>query len=242
MRIVLAALIMAVLSPLVTPAQGQSQTPAAVPAPAPSQNATPAPPEAAAPGAVKAAGTTPCPSLQNQAADTTPRQYVEVWNTGKFDQVDCMISPPTIIVSRGGRVLLRADNLQKVVTAWRKSMPDLHFKIEDTIIQGDKVAMRLSFTGSYKERLFPNTAKPSPNVPRTVRATEMLMFLLKDGRIQEIWEEYDEIRMRLEMGGFWRSNQELEAMAARDAQAAKPAPVEAPPATEAAPPATPPKP
>lgn len=236
MRIVLAALIMTLLSPSVTPAQGQSQTPTAAPAPAPSQNATPAPPQAAAAGAAKAEAIPPCPSLENQGADTAPRKYVDVWNTGNFDQVECMLSPPTIIVTRGGRVLLRRDNLQKVVTAWRTSMPDLHFKIEDTIIQGDKVAMRLSFTGSYKERLFSNTAKPSPDVPRTVRATEMLMFLLKDGKIKEIWEEYDEIRMRLEMGGFWRTNQELEAMAARDAQAAKSAPVEAPPATEATPP------
>jgi predicted ester cyclase len=242
MRIALAALIVALLSPLVTLAQGQSQVPAAAPAPAPSQNAAPAPPETGTPAAVKPEAATPCPPVDNQGADTMPRKYVDVWNTGNFDQVECLISPPAIIVTRGGRVLLRPDTLQKVVTAWRKSMPDLHFKIEDTIIQGDKVAMRLSFTGSYKERLFGNTAKPSPDVPRTVRATEMLMFLLKDGKIKQIWEEYDEIRMHLEMGGFWRTNQELEAMAAHDAQAAKTAPVEAPPATEAPSAATPPKP
>ena len=86
-------------------------------------------------------------------------------------------------------------------------MPDLNFKIEDTIIQGDKVAMRLTLTGTYKTQLFPftalpGTALPGP-VPGKIRATEMLMFQLKDGKIAEIWEEYDEVAMRYQMGGVW---------------------------------------
>lgn len=139
--------------------------------------------------------------------------------------------------------------LRKVITVWRRAMPDLNFKIEDTVIQGDTVAMRLSFSGSYKERLFSNTAVPAPNNPRTVRATEMLIFHLKKGKIQQVWEEYDEVRMRTQMGGFWRTNEELEAAAASDAQSSKPAPVEAPPdepspvpPVETPPAAAPPKP
>jgi len=152
-----------------------------------------------------------------------PRRYVELWNTGNFDQMESIFSPPVIMVSHGNRVLLTPEMLRRVVTTWRKSMPDLNFKIEDTIIEGDKVAMRLSFTGSYKERLFAGTAAPTPEVPRTVRATEMLMFHLKDGKINQIWEEYDEVRMRMLMGGSWHTNQELEAAAGRA--------TEAPPAT-----------
>lgn len=134
------------------------------------------------------------------------------------------------MVSHGNRVLLTAEMLRRVVTAWRKSMPDLNFKIEDTIIEGDKVAMRLTFTGSYKERLFAGTAAPTPEIPRTVRATEMLLFHLKDGKINQIWEEYDEVRMRIAMGGSWHTNEELDAIG----RSSKPTPTEAPSA--AAPP------
>ena len=155
----------------------------------------------------------------NQPSDSMPRRYVELWNTGNFDQMESIFSPPVIMVSHGNRVLLTPEMLRRVVTTWRKSMPDLNFKIEDTIIEGDKVAMRLSFTGSYKERLFAGTAAPTPEVPRTVRATEMLMFHLKDGKINQIWEEYDEVRMRMLMGGSWHTNQELEAAAGRATEA-----------------------
>lgn len=168
-------------------------------------------------------------SADTQQPDSMPRRYVELWNTGNFDQMESLFSPPVAMVSRGNRVLLSYEMLRRVITSWRKSMPDLNFKIEDTIVQGDKVAMRLSFTGSYKERLFAGTATPTPENPRTVRATEMLMFHLKDGKINQIWEEYDETRMHYEMGGSWHTNQELDEASQ---QSSKPAPV----VTPAAPP------
>ena len=157
------------------------------------------------------------------------RRYVELWNTGNFDQMESLFTPPVVMVSRGNRVLLTFEMLRRVITAWRKSVPDLNFKIEDTIVEGDKVALRLSFTGSYKERLFAGTAVPTPEIPRTVRATEMLMFHLKDGKINQIWEEYDEVRMRVEMGGSWHTNEELEAAAGRASKPPTAAPFPAPP-------------
>jgi steroid delta-isomerase-like uncharacterized protein len=197
------------------PASPQTSTQAAPPSPAAQ---TPAQPEKSA--APLSAG--------DQSTDSMPRRYVELWNTGNFDQMEALFSPPVLMVSRGNRVLLTFEMLRRVITAWRTSMPDLHFKVEDTITEGDKVAMSLTFTGSYKERLFSATARPTPEIPRTVRATEMLMFHLKDGKINQIWEEYDELRMRVEMGGSWHTNEELEAASGRPS---KPAAHEAPAAT-----------
>jgi len=190
------------------------------------QAASPAPPAQASAQPAKSAEPV---SANNQQPDSMPLRYVELWNTGKFDQMESLFAPPVLMVSRGNRVLLTLEMLRRVITAWRKSMPDLHFKVEETIIQDDKVAMLLSFTGSYKERLFAGTAAPTPETPRTVRATEMLMFHLKDGKINEIWEEYDELRMRVEMGGSWHTNQELDTAASRSAKPATEAPAPAPP-------------
>jgi len=50
--------------------------------------------------------------------------------------------------------------LKRVITAWRNSMPDLNFKIQDTIAQGDKVAMRLTRSGSYRAIFFPTPLPP----------------------------------------------------------------------------------
>lgn len=166
-------------------------------------------------------------STPSQTAEALARKYVDLWNSG--DRAAIYSFPQFVMHPRSGRVLVPPSMLARVIAAWRKSMPDLNFKIEDTIVQGDKVAMRLSFTGTYKDRLFPNTAEPT-NPPRIVRATEMLIFELQRGKEGlEIWEEYDELAMRVLMGGQWRSNKELAAAARK--HSGKPTPqVEIPPA------------
>ena len=174
-------------------------------------------PAAGAPASAQA----PVPSAFGTPEEVAHR-YVDMWNTGKFDNIHATIAAPAIMVSHGNRVFLTPELLEKVITNWRKSMPDLTFTIEDTLVQDDKVAMRLRFTGTYKERLFGSTATPDPANPRPVRATEMLMFHLKNGKINQIWEEYDEIRMRIMMGGFWRTEAELDAAAKKSKCSAKP--------------------
>jgi predicted ester cyclase len=181
----LAAVIVALLCLLATGGQGQVQAPAAAVAPARTESAAPA-------------------ASENQPIDTLPRKYVDLWNTGDFDQFKPFFSP-FFMNSHGPRVMVDGAMLMRVITAWRKSMPDLTFKIEDTVIQGDKVAMRLTLSATYKSVLFPFTTPPAPtDPPRTIRAGEMLLFRIKDGKIVEIWEQYDELVMRQQMGGSWK--------------------------------------
>jgi len=196
----------------------------------PSQNPAPASPapQSVAPAQSAAPEKSPS-SAPSQPAETLPLKYVELWNTGNPDIAKTLV--PFVIFTHGHRNLVNPVMLNNVVSTWRKSMPDLTFKVEDTVIQGDKVAMRLTFTGTYTTRLFPNTMDPATmNPKRKIRGTETLLFQLKDGKLWQIWEEYDEVAMRIQMGGQWRSNQELDAAAS--GQTPKPAsgPETAPPA------------
>jgi predicted ester cyclase len=197
----------AVLSPVVLQAQG------AAPAPSPQavgQSSTPVAP------APQPQGRGP----SEDATDTIPRKYIEYWNTGDVKVMKSFFSP----FSHGNRVVVDEPMLTRVVNAWRQSMPDLNFKIEDTITQGNKVAMRLIFTGTYKTRLFASTGDPAKfDPPHHVRVGEMLFFEFKDGKLWTIWEEYDELAMRTQMGALWRTNAELDA-AHKSTAPEKPAP------------------
>ena len=145
---------------------------------------------------------------ENQPMESMPRKYIQMWNSGDLQAVTTLFTHPVFITFHGQRRLLDTGTLAKVILSWRKSMPDLNFKIEDTIVQGDRVAMRLTFSGSYKERLFADTAAPEA-APRKIHAVEMLMFQIRDGKVSEIWDDYDELVMRLQMGAVWRSNDQL---------------------------------
>jgi len=211
MNRVLAIVIFMAVCCAVSMTQTQTQAPpAASQPPAPASQAGSANPAPQAPAQTA--------STPSETAEALARKYVDLWNSG--DRAAISSFPQFVMHPRAGRVLVAPNMLARVVAAWRKSMPDLNFKIEDTIVQGDKVAMRLSFTGTYKDRLFPNTAEPT-NPPRLVRGTEMLIFELH-GRNLEVWEEYDELAMRVQMGGQWLSNQELAAAAAK--HSSKPTP------------------
>jgi len=175
------------------------------------------PPDTATVPALQEGGTTSSPaknqpaenqSAKNESMDAMPRKYVEMWNTGNLQPIAMMFTHPVFITFHGQKKFLDTGTLAKVISSWRKSMPDLNFTIEDTIVQGDRVAMRLTFTGTYKERLFSETAAPE-STPGKIHALEMLMFLIRDGKIAEIWDDYDELVMRYQMGGVWRSNKEL---------------------------------
>ena len=150
----------------------------------------------------------PATSSLSEPADAMPRKYIEMWNSGDLQAVTTMFTQPVFITFHGQRRFLDTGTLAKVIISWRKSMPDLNFRIEDTIVQGDRVAMRLTFSGSYKERLFADTAAPEA-APRKIHAVEMLMFQIRDGKISELWDDYDELVMRLQMGAVWRSNDQL---------------------------------
>jgi len=167
----------------------QPQTPTA-PTPAAQPETQTAKPQTA-PGVLST------PNLQAQ-------RYIDLWNTGDFSHVDEMFDPhPTLHVHTMPLAMPMAM-LQRRVDFWRKSMPDLNFKIEDMIFGANKVVLRLEYTGTYKDSLFPDTAPPSPKgPPAKVSASSIVILGLRDGKIKDIWEQYDELGMRLQMGGKW---------------------------------------
>jgi len=141
-------------------------------------------------------------AVEAQPPDALARKYIELWNTGDPEQIKTF--PPFVMNSVAGRVVVNPGMLKSVITNWRKSMPDLNFQVKDTVVQGEKVAMRVVFTGTYKARLFPFTADPKSVGPdRRIRATDMIMFQVKDGKVVEIWEEYDVGLVQAQMGGKW---------------------------------------
>lgn len=159
-------------------------------------------------------------SQSTQPSSASPeaiaQEYVKFWNTGNFEPLAPYIGP-FFMTSHGHKIVAQPAMLKKVVSTWRDSIPDLDLKIQDTIVQGDKVVLRIFFSGTYKKRMFPNTIQPIPEAPeRAIRASEILIFEIKDGKIYQMWEEYDELAMRIQMGGQWVGNDRLDAQQAKE--------------------------
>jgi hypothetical protein len=185
-------------------APSTAQTPGAAPA-------QPAGPATSAPATRQQAEPLPEYLLQaNGPPETMPRRYIEMWNTGDFELMRGMFATQVWLHYPGH------DNFRMLtpivvgrINMWRACMPDLNFQILDTIVQRDKVVLRLVYTGTYEKQCYDDVPGPVSGAPPVkIHVNEVLIFGLDHGKISDIWEQYDELGARLQMGAKWRDTTE----------------------------------
>jgi predicted ester cyclase len=75
------------------------------------------------------------------------------------------------------------------------TFPDAHQKILYLVAEEDRVAAALQFAGTQK-----GSMGPFPASGRRIEANFLAMFRLKEGRIAEVWVEWDNLSALLQLG------------------------------------------
>jgi predicted ester cyclase len=86
-------------------------------------------------------------TMQQDNAATVRRFWDLVWNRGQLSAIDHLVDDNFTnfgIRRPGGRAALR-----QIVTTWRTAFPDLHFEIQEEIVDGDKVVHRVLARGTH---------------------------------------------------------------------------------------------
>ncbi len=75
------------------------------------------------------------------------------------------------------------DGLRENMAQVRSAFPDLKIEIKDIIGEGDKVALRLTTTGTHKGEMagIPPSGKP-------VSITSISIYRIADGKVVESWD------------------------------------------------------
>ena len=141
-----------------------------------------------------------CAKVQRAQQPATPEQIAtraieEVWNQGKLQLSEQLIAANALLHYRGQVIPLTPASAANVVATWRVGFPDFHFRIEDTIVQGNKVVLRIPFSGTHLGKFW--GVEPTH---RKIEVSETLIFRIENGKIAEMWEDYDEYGMRLQLG------------------------------------------
>ncbi|MEX2465846.1 MAG: ester cyclase [Gemmatimonadota bacterium] len=92
------------------------------------------------------------------------------------------------------RVVTR-EELTSAVIRWRKAFPDLTMAVDDVVVEGDRVAVRATLSGTHEA--------PWLGVDATGEHVEMavMMFLrFEEGRMVELWEVDDQLGLRRQLG------------------------------------------
>jgi steroid delta-isomerase-like uncharacterized protein len=118
------------------------------------------------------------------------RWFEEVWNKGREDAIDEMMSPQTVghgLTHPEGREVDGMTAFRSFHKTFRSAFPNMHIKVEDTITEGDRTAARCLVTGTHTGEALGGKLPTG----KSVKFYGMTMFRVKDGKIVESWNNFD---------------------------------------------------
>lgn len=122
------------------------------------------------------------------------RWFEEVWNQGRTATIDELLAP-NVVVHGLGPDQRGPDEFKPFHRQYRASFPDIHIQVDDVVAEGDLVAVRWSGRGTHQgDHLgFKATNRP-------VSFSGMVFVRVKDGRLVEGWNLFDQFGMLQQLG------------------------------------------
>jgi steroid delta-isomerase-like uncharacterized protein len=126
-------------------------------------------------------------SVSNAHKELFGRLYHSIWNERRFDFIDVVIADthalgdPTV-EGRG----VGPDSYRRQVERFLTGLPDLHFHVDDTISEGDKMVVSWTITGTHRGEFL-----GVPPTNRRVVFSGITINQIRDGKIIEstvIWD------------------------------------------------------
>lgn len=125
------------------------------------------------------------------------RVFEEVWNRGDLDRIDDLFAQDFI---RHGTTPDRPTGLEGEKshrTAFRAAFPDLVITADDVVAEGDRVAVRYTWRGTY-QGTWPGIA--TTDVP--VRMTGIAIRQVVAGKVTALWVVGDELGLLRQLGAL----------------------------------------
>ena len=124
------------------------------------------------------------------------RIWIEGLNRGDVSAADDAFADDCVFYVTGVAEPLRGVGpFKEWVAGLLRAFPDVHFTIEDQLVQGDRVAFRWRATGTHTGPLgaAPATGKP-------VAIDGLIIDRVEGGRVKERWEQWDQPLMLQQLG------------------------------------------
>ena len=123
------------------------------------------------------------------------RLFEELWNQGKLDVADEIFATDYIFHEPIAGEVRGPEGFKQFVSMYRIAFPDLQFRIEDQIAEGDKIVTRWTATGTHKGELMGIS-------PTSVQVTVTGIGIARTdgGKIVEFWDNYDALGMLQQLG------------------------------------------
>ena len=126
---------------------------------------------------------------QNKAIQ---RRFQDIWNQGDFSIIKEIWDKDFINHNVKAKGL---EAIRQYITAYRNAFPDVKFKINDQIAEGDKVVMHFTITGTHNGN-FQGIAPTG----KSIKITGIAIHRIINGKIVEIWSNWDTLGLMQQLG------------------------------------------
>ena len=124
------------------------------------------------------------------------RVWVEGLNRGDVSAADEAFASDCVVHITGIAEPFRSvASWKEFVSGMLTAFPDLHFTMEDQLVEGDRVAHRWHATGTHTGPL-----GAAPPTGKSVDIDGLIIDRVVDGKVQERWEQFDQTRMLQQLG------------------------------------------
>jgi steroid delta-isomerase-like uncharacterized protein len=123
------------------------------------------------------------------------RFYEEVWNNGHLEVVEEVAAPECIRHDPSGPMRSGPAGFQQTATMLRTAFPDLQLSIDLMVAEADMVVARWTIRGTQQGPL-----GPIPPTGKRVAFAGVNIFRLASGKIIEIWNHRDDLRLYQQLG------------------------------------------
>jgi len=124
------------------------------------------------------------------------RYFDEIWNNGKLDVLNEIISPDYINHNPGiANPIPGPEGLKPIIVAIRKAFPDLRYVIENIVATDTQVAIHTTMHGTHKGDFF--GIAPTNKM---IRVSQIQIERIENNKIIEHWRVTDELTLLKQLG------------------------------------------
>ena len=123
------------------------------------------------------------------------RFYEEVFVRGNLDLIDEISAPDFVDHNPAPGQAPGIEGIKQALTEYRSAFPDLEITVEDMIAEGDKVAARITATGTHKGEF---AGIPATGRRATISVIDIVRVV--DGKAVERWGVEDNMGLMQQLG------------------------------------------
>jgi steroid delta-isomerase-like uncharacterized protein len=115
--------------------------------------------------------------------------FEQVWNKGDEEAIDRLLADDAVVhglTDAHGNLLQGKADFKPFFRRFRDAFPDIQVIVEDTVVEGDKVAARCTVRGTHRGDTLGFAATHRP-----VEFTGMVILRVRNGQLVEGWNNFD---------------------------------------------------